>query len=105
LGEGATNRINIAANTAWLFTVNVIAKTADSANVKIWTRRGLIANDGGSTTISALDTIGTDSVIGTLGASIAITADDTNDALKVEATGVAATTIDWVARIDITQVG
>ena len=82
-----------------------MARETGSANAKTWTRRGLIGNDAGTVTISSLDTIGTDHVLGTLAASIAITADDTNDALKIEGTGIAATNIQWTAQVNITQVG
>jgi len=33
-----------------------------------------------------------------------VSADDTNDSLKIAVTGVASTTIRWVARIELTQV-
>jgi len=101
--EGTTNRINIPAYTAWCFTATIVARSGD--NCKTFTRRGLIGNNGGAVTISALDTLGTDSVLGALAVSIAITADNTNDALKIAATGIAATTIQWAAQVNITQVG
>jgi hypothetical protein len=103
--EDATNRINIPADTTWSFTATIVARETATANAKTWTRRGLIGNNAGAVTISALDTIGTDHVLGTLAASIAITADDTNDALKIVGTGVAATNIKWTAQVNITQVG
>ena len=103
--EGSTNRINIPANSTWSFTATIVARQTSTANAKTWTRRGLIGNNGGAVTISALDTIGTDHVLGTLAASIAITADNTNDALKIVGTGVAATNIVWTAQVNITQVG
>ena len=103
--EDATNRINIPANSTWSFTATIVARQTSTANAKTWTRRGLIGNNAGAVTISALDTIGTDHVLGTLAASIAITADNTNDALKIVGTGVAATDIAWTAQVSITQVG
>ncbi len=104
--EGATNRINIPANSTWSFVAIIVARETATANAKTWTRRGLIGNNAGAVTISALDTIGTDNVLGGgLTATIAITADNTNDALKIEGTGVAATNIKWTAQVNITQVG
>ena len=84
----------------------IVAWETATANAKTYTRRGLIGNNAGAVTISALDTIGTDNVLGGgLNATIAITADNTNDALKIEGTGVAATNIKWTAQVNITQVG
>jgi hypothetical protein len=103
--EDTTNRIKIPANSTWSFTATVVARETATANAKTWTRRGLIGNNGGAVTISALDTIGTDHVLGTLAASIAITADNTNDALKIVGTGVVAKNIKWTAQVNITQVG
>jgi len=105
LTEDATNRINIPANSTWSFIATIVARQTSSANAKTFTRRGLIGNNGGAVTISALDTIGTDHVLGTLAVTAAITADDTNDALKIVGTGIAATNIKWTAQVNITQVG
>ena len=103
--EGATNRIVIPVDTAWGFQVTVVAKSSSSANARKLARSGLIINNGGTVSISTVDTIGTDRNIGVLACSIDITADDTNDALKIAATGVSLTTIDWTARVELTQVG
>jgi hypothetical protein len=46
-------------------------------------------------------TIGTDNAAGT---SINITANDTNDALRVEVTGIASETWRWVARVDAVEI-
>jgi hypothetical protein len=103
--EDATNRINIPTNSTWSFTATIVARETGAGNAKTWTRRGLIGNTGGVITISALDTIGTDHVLGTLAASIAITADIVNYALKIVGTGVVSKDIKWTAQVNITQVG
>jgi hypothetical protein len=71
----------------------------------MWVRQGLIYNAGGTTTLDGVVGVGADRDVGSLGASIAITADNTNDALKIQGIGVASTDLNWSARIDITQVG
>jgi hypothetical protein len=54
-----------------------------------------IKNVGGTTSlVGTVNTIGTDEAAGT---SIAITADDTNDALQINVTGVTSETWRWVA--------
>jgi hypothetical protein len=103
--EGVLNRIYIPANSTWSFTATVVARETATANAKTFTRRGLIGNNAGAVTISSLDTIGTDHVLGTLAATVAITADDPNDALKIVGTGVASKNIKWTAQVNITQVG
>jgi hypothetical protein len=103
--ESDINLLRIPSDSAWIFTVNIVCSDSTRANAKCFTRRGLIRNDAGSTSISTLDTIGTDHVIGTLGTSISITADDTKDALIITVTGLAATTIDWSGKVEFVQVG
>jgi hypothetical protein len=46
-------------------------------------------------------TIGTDNAAGT---SISLTADDTNDSLKIEVTGIASETWRWVASVDAVEI-
>jgi hypothetical protein len=61
-------------------------------------RQVTIKNVAGSTSlVGTVNTIGTDEAAGT---SISITADDTNDALKIEATGVSAETWRWQAIVE-----
>ena len=104
--EDSTNRINIPLDTAWLFTANIVARDSTSGTkFQSWTRQGLIYNAAGTTTLDGLTGIGADRDVGTLGVTIAITADDTNDALRIEGIGVAETNIHWTAQINITQVG
>lgn len=103
--DGSSDRITVPTNTAWAFTVKIIATHQGMANVAEFTRKGVIVNDGGTTSIGTIDTVGTDRTIGTPGAvSVSITADNTNDALDIGVTGVAATNIRWVALIDIVEV-
>lgn len=103
--DGASAKITIPTDTAWEFSVRIVAAEQGMANTKKFHRTGLIANDGGSTSISTVDTIGTDRELGSPGAwSVAIAADDTGDALKITVTGEAATNIRWVANIEVTEV-
>jgi len=56
-----------------------------------------LKNVGGTTSeIFAPQTLGTDTATGT---SIAITADNTNDSLKIECTGISGETWQWQAYI------
>jgi hypothetical protein len=61
-------------------------------------RQVTIKNVSGTTSlVGSVITIGTDDAAGT---SISITANDANDALKIEATGVASETWRWIAVIE-----
>jgi hypothetical protein len=66
-------------------------------------RQYSIKNVGGTTSeVYAAVTVGTDNAAGT---SIALSANDTNDALKIEVTGVTDETWRWVASVDAVEVG
>lgn len=67
-------------------------------------RQVVIANTAGTTALQgAVGTVGTDIDTLTIG-GIAITADDTNDAMAITVTGVAATNIAWVATIEAIEI-
>lgn len=103
--DGSAARLLVPTNTAWLFDAQIVAAQQGMANIKVFRRQGAIVNDGGTTSISSLDTIGADQTIGSPGAwSVSIIANDTNDALKIEATGAASTNIRWVARVNVVEV-
>lgn len=106
IATGLSTRCIIATSTAYLATIRVIARAASGADHKAFERRCLIYNNAGTTALEgAVQTIGTD--IASAGAAawdVTISADNTNDALKVEVTGAAATTIRWTVAIHLTEV-
>ena len=103
--NGSSNRLTIPTDTAWVFMIHIVAAEQGMANITKFQRAGVIVNDAGTTAISSIDTIGTDSTIGSPGAwTVSITADNTNDALDIAVTGAASTNIRWVARVTLTEV-
>jgi hypothetical protein len=103
--NGSDARATIPTDTAWMFDIQIIATAQGMATVQKFHRSGCIVNDGGNTSISSLDTIGTDQAIGSpSGWAIAITADDTNDALKIAVTWQAETNIRCVAKLRLVEV-
>jgi len=77
------------------------ARTNGTGGFASYCRQFSIKNVGGTTSlIGTVNTVGTDEAAGT---SIAITANDTNDALKVECTGVASESWKWIAAIQCAQ--
>jgi hypothetical protein len=104
-GSGATNRIAVPTNAAMSVVINICAKVSGSANSKQMLRQFLITNTAGTTTIEgAVTVLGTDLGSAALAAATTtITANDTDDCIKVEVTGVAATNIRWTAYIVSTE--
>jgi hypothetical protein len=78
-------------------TVHIVGSKSDGTAVASYMRQVTIKNVGGTTSIvGTVNTIGTDEAALT---SIAITADDTNDALDIAVTGIASETWRWAATV------
>jgi hypothetical protein len=94
----ATNRFTIAANTAVIANLYIIARRTDtvdkwfSGQRKVAIRRN---NANGTAIIGSVETIGADQTEGSPTWSVAITADDTNEALQCEVTGAASESVSW----------
>jgi len=90
-------------NKAWAFKVQIVALDNSNSNANAYWLNGLIKNIGGTTSMIGIGVSSTaiEDDTGVTGATI--TADDTNDALKVTFQGKAETTWDAVATIWITQ--
>lgn len=100
-GSGTTNRILVPANSAMSIVVNICVKQSGSANAKQMLRQFLVSNNAGTTAIQgAVTTLGTD--VGSAGlatVTTTITANDTDDAIKVEVNGVLATNLRYTAYV------
>jgi hypothetical protein len=100
-----SNRVIIAANTivdAMIYVTGVRKKT-EGNDYCSYIRRAVITRDNSNnTTISTVATIGTD-IETNAGYDVAVTADDTNEALVVTVTGVAAHSMRWFARIEANE--
>jgi hypothetical protein len=93
--DGATSRLTIRAGTILHATAHILGSKSDGSVVAEYMRQVCIKNVSGTTTlVGMVNTLGVDEAAGT---SIAVTADDTNDALQIAVTGVAAETWRWVA--------
>jgi hypothetical protein len=99
---GWGHRFTIPAGVALHATVNIIGVKSDGSAVARYLRQVTIKNVSGTTSlVGSVITLGTDEAAGT---SISITADDTNDALKIEVTGITSETWRWVATIEGAEV-
>ena len=96
----STNQIVAATDTCITFSGTVVAMQNGASSYGSWEIRGLLVNDGGTTTLPIFNI----SEIGSSGWKLNLYADNTNNALNVQATGVAATNIRWVANIATAEV-
>jgi hypothetical protein len=91
--DGSSSRLTIPSGKILHATVHILGSKSDGTAVANYMRQVCIKNVGGTTSlVGTVNTIGTDEAAGT---SIAITADDTNDALQIAVT--ASETWRWVA--------
>ena len=96
-------RMVLVANTVLHAIVTVIGSKSDGSAVAKYIRQVTIKRVGSTTSlVGSVETIGVDEAAGT---SIAITADDANESLKIEATGIAAETWRWVAVVEGAELG
>jgi len=101
VGLGSSNRIKIPDDSAIGLTVTIVGKVQNTANCLVFIRQALIYNDSGTTSLDgSVQTIGTDIVsAGLIGSTVTISANNTNDCLKVEVKGIAATNINWTVNV------
>ena len=105
LTPSSSNRLTIPAKATWNFTVKISAYNDTDSTGAGWTINGSIRRNGSNgTAILGTNTSSswTDTAMST--ASASVVADDTNEALEVRVTGIAAKNIRWCAVVDITQV-
>jgi len=100
--DGAAARMSIPSGASWSFRALVTGKTAAGASAG-YQIVGLIENIAGTTAFVGIPTVTV------LGEDVAAwdctaTADNTNDALVINVTGAAATTIRWIARVELSQI-
>jgi hypothetical protein len=104
---GTTNQVILPNNSAYFFKGSCIANVTGAANGAAWSFEGAIMRGANAASTVLIDTPSVNRVAASAGATawtIAITADTTNGGLRVTVTGVAATTIRWVAKVETTEV-
>jgi hypothetical protein len=97
--NGSSTNLNVTAGTMMTGMISVVGTRNDGSACAYFVRKFAIKNVAGTTSIvGSVETIGTDQEDAATDLSIA--ADDTNDALAITVTGVAAQTWKWRAVID-----
>lgn len=100
-----TDRLSLADDSGYQFHIQVIARDTSGTDSAWWDIRGCIVRSSGAATTTLIGTniVATSATAGAAAWTLTATADTVNGALKVEATGAAAT-IRWVATIHSTKV-
>jgi hypothetical protein len=100
--DGASVRLTIPSGKVLGLTINITGIKSDGTAVAHYLRQYALKNVAGTTSqVYAPVTIGTDNAAGT---TIALSANDTNDALKVEVTGITSEIWRWVASVDAVEI-
>ena len=97
----STNQITIPTDSCITFSGTIVAMQNGAQAYGSWKIEGLLVNDGGTTTVptSAITIINNSSSWG-----LALSADNTNNALAVTVTGEASHNIRWVANVQTSEV-
>lgn len=102
MAEALNVRLTIPSGKVMAMLINITGVKSDGSAVAHYVRQYCIKNVGGTTSeVYAAATVGTDNAAGT---SITLSANDTNDAVKIECVGIASETWRWVASVDAVEV-
>jgi len=98
--DGSTTRLTITSGKILFADILISGIKSDGSAAACYKRKVAIKNVAGTTAlVGTVETIGTD-FEDNAGTDVAITADNTNDALQIDVTGIAAETWRWVAVVE-----
>jgi hypothetical protein len=98
--NGSAARLTIPSGKVLSAMCRICGIKSDGSAVANYVRRVVIKNVGGTTSlVGSVETIGTD-IEDNASTDVAITADNTNDALQINVTGITAETWRWVAVVE-----
>jgi hypothetical protein len=100
--DGTSVRLTVPSGKVMSGLANICGIKSDGSVVARYYRQFTIKNVAGTTSlVGSVVTVGSDEANGT---SVSITANDANDALKIEVTGIASETWRWVAFVDAVEI-
>jgi len=99
----ADNQIVAASDTCITFHGTVVAMQNGAQAHAGWEIKGMLVNDGGTTTL-ALGNVSDMAATNASSWAVALSADNTNNALKIQVTGEASHNIRWVANVQTSEV-
>lgn len=105
---GTTNQVVLPNNSAYYFRGECVAGVTAAGNTKGWYIEGVIKRGANAASTVLVGTPSVTSLYADAGAAtwnLAVTADTTNGALAITATGQAATTIRWLCQIRTIEMG
>lgn len=98
--NGSSTRLTIPSGKAMFCTIKIMGIKSDGSAAACYMRKVAIKNVGGATSlVGSVETIGTD-IEDNASTDVAITADNTNDALRIDVTGITGETWRWAAVVD-----
>lgn len=98
--NGSNARLVIPAGKVFAFTAHITGIKSDGSAVAQYVRKGCIKRVVNTTSlVGSIETIGTDHE-DNASTDVAITADDTNEALNISVTGIASETWRWMAVVE-----
>lgn len=98
----STNRLVLPADTLYVLDLTVIGRSSTGV-CAMWRLAAAVKNTGGTLAlVGSVATLTSQADAGASGWTVAVSADDTNDSVKLDVTGAAATTIAWKASATVT---
>ena len=98
--DGSTTRLTITSGKIMFADILISGIKSDGSASACYKRKVAIKNVAGTTTlVGTVETIGTD-IEDNASTDVAITADNTNDALQINVTGITSETWRWVAVVE-----
>lgn len=103
--DGAATRITIPAQSCWSFKIRLSAYNSTDGSGAAWTINGGIRRDNANgTALLGAPVVTQFADTAMASTTVAVTADDTNEALQVNVTGLAGKTIRWHAVVETSEV-
>jgi hypothetical protein len=103
--DGSTTRITIPARSCWAFKCRVTAYNSTDEIGAAWDVAGAIRRNAANGTALVGSVTSTAYTEGAMsGATVTVTADDTNEALQIAVTGLASKTLRWHAVVETSEV-
>ncbi len=100
MADGSSVRLTITSGKICFANVLICGIKSDGSAAACYKRKVAIKNVGGTTSlVGSVETIGTD-IEDNASTDVAITADNTNDALQINVTGITSETWRWVAVVE-----
>lgn len=100
-GSGASQRMVLSDDSTWAVKGLVVARRGSTQESAAYEFTGAIDNESG--TVALVSAITPTAIEDTAGWDFAVTADDTNNSLKLAVTGAGGSSINWVAYVTTVQ--